>query len=45
MRLLTQAAIPDAYAFKADGERVDGWRANDKDIRTWSSILKQAYKE
>lgn len=44
LRLLTSQAIPESYAFKPSGERVDGWRANDKDIRTWSSILKQAKK-
>lgn len=45
LRQLTEKAIPEHYSHKPDGERVDGWRANDKDIRTWSSILKQAYKE
>lgn len=45
MRLLSAQAIPETYAFKPSGERVDGWRANDNDIRTWSSILKQAERE
>ena len=40
MAQLAIEGIPEHYSHTADGRVLDGWRANDKDIRTWKSVIK-----
>ena len=32
--------VPEAYCITSKGTVQDGWRHNDRDIRTWKSIIK-----